>query len=93
MCLTQSNDRIDISPNLTKNPCKISPQKIQKLQVTFGESLRYPEEPLQFQMKDEPYDCIRSFMMFLEIFGFPVGENGTNSINFDRYVDDFFLIW
>ena len=92
VCLTQANDRLDIAPDYSKNPSLIAPQKIKKVQVTFGESLRYPEEPLEFQMANQPYDCIRSFLMFLEIFGFPVGENGTNSISFERYINDFFLI-
>jgi hypothetical protein len=91
--LTQENARLDVTPDYTKNPARIRPQNIKKLQVTFGGTLKYPAEPLEFQMAAEPVDCIRSFLTFLEVFGFPGGENSTNSISFDRYVEDFFIVW
>jgi hypothetical protein len=65
------------------------------LKITFGQTLKYPVEPLEFSLAGgEPTDAVQSYLTFLKTFGFgDMGENNSNSISYPRYLDDFCIIW
>jgi hypothetical protein len=54
--------------------------------------VKYPAQPLTFQVKEEPTDAVEAYLDFLRVMGFYNGENATNSITYTRFLDDFFVI-